>query len=349
MPDAITGTVDAQVPETLQAPEPIYNCPLCSHYLPAGTLACPECQAIIYSGHLRDLAMQASAAEKEQHWDEARVLWRKTLDWLPAGTKQTEAVQAKIAALDARTQAQNDFKAKWTKRLGPLAPAFFFLMKAKSFLFLLFKMKFLLSFIGFFGIYWVLLGWKFGLGMTLSILVHEMGHFVAAKRRGLKVDLPVFMPGLGAYVRWYSQGVTLDTMSGIALAGPFFGLLFGMVCAGLAIGMPNSSAAPLFEAVVHVTAWLNVLNLIPVLGLDGAQATYALDRTQRWLVLATSLIFFGLLQEGMFLFVAIGMAWRIWSGGFAEKPSTKTMVQYVLLLFALGLLMYRFPVPTRPY
>jgi Zn-dependent protease len=143
--------------------------------------------------------------------------------------------------------------------------------------------------------------------------------------------------------------VTLDTMSGIALAGPFFGLLFGLVCAGLAIGMPNSSTAPLFEAVVHVTAWLNVLNLIPVLGLDGAQATYALDRTQRWLVLATSLIFFGLLQEGVFLFVAIGMAWRIWSGGFAEKPSTKTMVQYVLLLFALGLLMYRFPVPTRPY
>jgi Zn-dependent protease len=182
--------------------------------------------------------------------------------------------------------------------------------------------------------------------MTLSILVHEMGHYVAAKRRGLKVDLPVFMPGLGAYVRWYSQGVTLDTMSGIALAGPFFGLLFGLACAGIAIAAPSSSLAPLFEAIVHVTAWLNVLNLIPVLGLDGAQATYALDRTQRWLVLATSLIFFGLLQEGVFLLVGVGMAWRIWSGGFAEKPSTKTMVQYVLLLFALGLLMYRFPAQT---
>jgi hypothetical protein len=86
-----------------------------------------------------------------------------------------------------------------------------------------------------------------------------------------------------------------------------------------------------------------------VLGLDGAQATYALDRTQRWLVLATSLIFFGLLHELMFLLVGLGMAWRIWSGGFAEKPSSKTMVQYVLLLFALGLMMYWFPVPARSY
>ncbi len=349
MPDAMTSAVSASVPETLQPPEPVYNCLQCSHYLPPGTLACPECQAIVYSGHLRAIALEATAAEKEQRLEDAKTLWRQTLDWLPAGTKQTEAVETKLAALDARTQAQDDFKARWTKRLGPLAPAFFFLMKAKSFLFLLFKMKFLLSIVGFFGIYWVLLGWKFGLGMTLSILTHEMGHYVAARRRGLKVDLPVFMPGLGAYVRWYSQGVSLDTMSGIALAGPFFGLLFGLVCAGIAMAMPNSSLAPLFEAVVHVTAWLNVLNLIPVLGLDGAQATYALDRTQRWLVFATSLIFFGLLQEAMFLFVALGMGWRLWSGGYPEKPSTKTMVQYVLLLFALGLLMYRFPVPTRAY
>jgi Zn-dependent protease len=346
MPDAMTGTVLPAIPQAPAAPEPIFNCPQCSHYLPPGTLACPECQAIVYSGHLRSLALQATTAENEQHFPQARTLWQQALDWLPPGTTQAEAVNTKIAALDARSHADADFKAKWTKRLGPLAPAFFFLVKAKSFLFLLFKAKFLLSFVGFFGIYWVLFGWKFGLGITLSILTHEMGHYVAARRRGLKVDLPVFLPGLGAYVRWYSQGVTLETMSGIALAGPFFGLLFGLVCAAIAIGVQDAQLAAVFAAIVHVTAWLNVLNLIPVLGLDGAQATYALDRTQRWLVLATSLIFFGLLHEGLFLLVAVGMAWRLWSGGFAERPSTKTMLHYVLLLFALGLMMYRFPSPA---
>jgi hypothetical protein len=92
-------------------------------------------------------------------------------------------------------------------------PVVFFLAKAKSLLFVIFKFKFLLSFFAFFGLYWAVFGWKFGLGFTLSIMIHEFGHYVAARRRGLKVDLPVFLPGLGAYVRWYNMGVNLDTLS----------------------------------------------------------------------------------------------------------------------------------------
>ena len=334
------------VPEPqLTAPEAIYNCPACSHYLPPGSVACPECGAIIYSGHLRDIALQAFAAEKDKNWAAARETWLLALAWLPAGSKEAEGVHNKVAAIDARLHGEAATKEKWTKRLGPLAPVVFFLAKAKSFLFLLFKAKFLLSFVGFFAIYWVLFGWQFGLGFTLSILVHEMGHYISARRRGLKVDLPVFLPGLGAYVRWYSMGMSLETLSGIALAGPFFGLIFSVIVGAVAL----ATGSPLFAALAHVSAWLNVLNLIPVFGLDGAQATYALDRTQRWLVLATALIFFGLLHEFMFLGVALGMGWRLWQGGFAEKPSTKTMVQYVLLLFALGLMMLRFQAPNGSY
>ena len=178
-------------------PDPVYNCPQCSHYLQPGTLVCPDCQAIIYSGHLRAIAVQATAAEHEQHWAEAQTVWRQALEWLPPETKQAEAVNTKLAALDARLQAEQDNKAKWTKRLGPFAPVLFFLAKAKSFLFLLFKLKFLFSMVAFFGIYWLLFGWQFGLGFTLSIVVHEMGHYIAAKRKGLKVDLPVVFAGAG--------------------------------------------------------------------------------------------------------------------------------------------------------
>ena len=175
-----------------------------------------------------------------------------------------------------------------------------------------------------------------------------MGHYVAARRRGLKVDLPIFLPGLGAYVRWYSQGISLDDLASIALAGPFFGLLVALVSGGIARATGETATTPgLWSALAHVSAWLNIVNLIPVFGLDGAQATYALDRTQRWLVLATTLIFFGWLQEWPFLFVAAGMAWRIYQGGYADKPSTRTLIKYVLILFALGILMYVFPDPNR--
>lgn len=345
MPEAIPITEVMSPPPPSAVPDPIYNCPECSHYLPPGTLACPECDSIIYSSHLRSIAMRAMNEENEKRWIAAREIWHEALDWLPADTTQAASIHDKIAALDARVQAGDDRKAKWTKRLGPLAPAVFFLAKLKSLFFVLFKLKFLLSFVGFFAIYWLLFGWQFGLGFTISILVHEMGHYAAARRRGLKVDLPVFLPGLGAYVRWYSMGVDLEVLSGIALAGPFFGLLFALTCAGLATWLHS----PLFEALAHVSAWLNVFNLIAVFGLDGAQATHALDRTQRWLVLAASLIFFGWLREWTFLLVALGMGWRIWTGGFPDKPSTKTLVHYVLLLFALGLIMYRFPAPSGTY
>ena len=332
----------------LEAPETIYNCPECSHWLPPGTLACPECQAIVYAGHMKRIASAALAEEGASHWAEAREIWRQGLEWLPGGTKQAAAVEQRIAQIDARLRGAEDTKAKWSKRLGPLAPVVFFLAKLKTVFFILLKAKFLLSFLGFFLIYWAIFGWKFGLGFTVGILIHEMGHYIAAKRRGLRVDLPVFIPGMGAYVRWFSQGVNLEDLSGIALAGPFFGLLVAVVCGAIA-RFTTGDTAGLFSALAHVTAWLNLLNLIPVLGLDGAQATYALDRTQRWLVLATAALFFALSHEGILVLLAVGMGWRIWKADVPEQPSSRTLIRYVLLLFALGVVIYVFPDTSTRY
>ena len=292
-----------------------------------------------YSAHLRELAIKATAEEAEQHWTEAHEIWRDALQWVPAGTKQALAVQQRMQLIETRLNGLADWKTKWSKRLGPLAPVLFFLAKVKTYLMLALKLKFLLGFVAFFGVYWALWGWKFALGFTIAVLVHEMGHYIAARRRGLKVDLPMFLPGLGAYVRWYAQGISLEGLAGIALAGPFFGLMTAVVCGAIAVVWHSA----LFAALANVGAWVNLFNLTPVFGLDGAQATYALDRTQRWLILATALIFFGVLHEGPFAFIAIGMAWRLWKGGYPEKPNSKTMIQFVLLLFALGLMIYRFP------
>ena len=324
---------------TIEAPEPIYSCPQCSHWIPAGVLACPDCQTIIYSDYLRKLALAATSAEREGQWAIARDAWRRTLGWLPPDSTQIATIQGKIGDLERRLQAGEQQKANWTKRLGPFAPVAFFLLKIKSGLFLLFKLKFLLSFFAFFGLYWAIFGWKFGLGFALSILIHEMGHYVAARVRGLKVDLPVFLPGLGAYVRWYSMGIPLDDLASIALAGPFFGLLTAAACAGVAV----ATGSPLFAALAHTCAWLNLLNLIPLLGLDGAQATYALSRLQRGLVLASSVVMLIVSHEFVFLFVALGMAWRTFTGPEPSQSSTRTMIRYILLLFVLSTVIYSFP------
>jgi Zn-dependent protease len=278
------------LPPEAAAPPTIHSCPNCSHWLPEGTLACPDCRTLTYGHHLGILAASAQQLEQESRWEEARDAWRSALKWLPPETRQAASIQQHIAAIDQRLNADHDRKARWTKRLGPLAPVGLFLLKAKSALFFLLKLKFLLGIFSFFGLYWLVFGWKFALGFTITIFIHEMGHYVAVKKRGLKVDMPMFLPGLGAYVRWYGMGFSREDLAEIALAGPFFGLLAALGCWGLFW----ETKSPLFLVLANVTAWLNLLNLMSIIWLDGAKATFALSRMQRAMVAATCVIFFAL-------------------------------------------------------
>src|SRR5256886_14817285 len=43
-------------------------------------------------------------------------------------------------------------------------------------------------------------GWPFALGFVLLLLVHECGHLIVAKKFGLKVGAPVFIPFMGAFI-----------------------------------------------------------------------------------------------------------------------------------------------------
>jgi Zn-dependent protease len=115
----------------------------------------------------------------------------------------------------------------------------------------------------------------------------------------------------------------------------FAGLLAAAACAAIYF----QTKVEFWAALAYAGSWLNLINLVPVLGLDGAQATHALDRTQRGLILAAAILFFAFLHEGVFLFIAAGMAWRLFRGATPENPSSATMIRYTLLLFLLGALM----------
>lgn len=332
-----------EITHPLASPDPIPNCPECSLWLPPMTVVCPECHTIVYSQHVKRLAQQAAQQEQEQTWAQARDTWQQMLAWLPAGTQQHQAIQARIEENDARVKAGEQRKATWQKRLGPLAPVLLVLAKLKTFFFLLLKLKFLLSFALFFGVYWSLFGPWFGAGFALQILIHELGHVFAVKRQGLKADLPVFLPGFGAYVRWQGFNISIERRAEIALAGPLFGLFAAAGCMGLYV----YTQRPVFAALAHAGAWLNLLNLIPVWMLDGGQAAHALSRLQRGLLLVSSVVFFALTDQKVFLFVAAGMAYRLFTRDVPEEPSTRTMVFYMALLFLLGVLLKVIPLQPR--
>src|SRR5471032_2553444 len=78
--------------------------------------------------------------------------------------------------------------------------------------------------------YALVFGWWYAVGFVLLIFVHEMGHFMAARQRGLKVGMPTFIPFIGAWVALKDKPHNLETEAYIALAGPFMGTLGALAC-----------------------------------------------------------------------------------------------------------------------
>ena len=78
--------------------------------------------------------------------------------------------------------------------------------------------KFSLVFVAVGG-YALIWGWPFAVGLVLLIFIHEMGHFLEARREGLGPSWPVFVPFLGAYVK-HTRGkkTVLFPFMGIASA-----------------------------------------------------------------------------------------------------------------------------------
>jgi hypothetical protein len=127
---------------------------------------------------------------------------------------------------------------------------------------------FTLKFFGLFvsvGAYALIWGWKFGVGFVVMILIHELGHFVEARRQGLKPSLPRFIPFLGAYVTIKDSKLNPVQNALVALAGPATGGLAAAACWW--IGSATDSS--LFHALAYTGFFLNLFNLIPIGILDG--------------------------------------------------------------------------------
>jgi Zn-dependent protease len=243
----------------------------------------------VHSEELERLAAEAKALEAKGDLRQAREQWLMGLRFLPPNSRQASWIQSHARSLDDAAErlqpAAPPSENKWAQRLGPVGPIAIMLAKGKVVLAALFKLKFLLSFVAFLGFYWAAFGLKFGIGFAILILIHEMGHFVDIKRRGLPAEMPVFLPGFGAYVRWAALGVSLETRAAISLAGPLAGFLASVGCALLWL----QTGSPLWAALARAGAVLNLLNLIPVWVLDGGQADITLSKTKRIILITECL------------------------------------------------------------
>jgi Zn-dependent protease len=126
------------------------------------------------------------------------------------------------------------------------------------------------------GGYALIWGWQFGVGFVGLILVHELGHFVEARRRGFNAAWPVFLPFVGAYVAIRDGQMTPWQSFWVSLSGP----LWGGVGAAAVWGIGEHQGSHLLQALGYVGFLLNLFNLIPIGFLDGGSIARAI-RTMR--------------------------------------------------------------------
>lgn len=138
--------------------------------------------------------------------------------------------------------------------------------------------------------YSLLFGWPYAVGFVLLIFCHEMGHFLAARQRGLDVGAPTFIPFVGAWIQMKEMPTTVETEAYVGLAGPWVGTIAALGCYFLARNYDSS----LLLALSYSGFFLNLFNLIPLSPLDGGRVTAALS-PRIWLLGVPILI-------GMFIY-----------------------------------------------
>jgi Zn-dependent protease len=122
-------------------------------------------------------------------------------------------------------------------------------------------------------VYTMFWGVWYAVGFVLLIFVHECGHLLAAKKLGLKVGAPVFIPFMGAMIALKEAPRDAWIEAQIGIGGPMLGTLGAGICHLIFL----ATGQPIFSALAYSGFLLNLFNLTPVGFLDGGRIVTALS------------------------------------------------------------------------
>jgi Zn-dependent protease len=323
-------------------------CAGCGTEVAAARLSCPVCHALVHAEELKRLASEAAAAEREERAGDALAAWRQALGLLPPESRQAVTVAGRVEALSLRAgpgaaagpdPGRRSFLGAW-KSGGAVAVLMLLLSKGKLLLLGLTKLGTLASMLAFLGVYWAAFGWKLALGLVVSIYIHEMGHVAELRRLGIAASAPMFIPGIGAFVRLKQRPAGAREDARIGLAGPLWGL--GAAVAAWIVHV--AGGGPAWAAIVHLGAWINLFNLIPFWQLDGGRGFRPLSRGQRLLAAGAVGIALWVTGERMLWLLGIAALVQAFSAQSDREGDNVALAWYVFLVLALSALLL-VPVP----
>ncbi len=208
-----------------------------------------------------------------------------------SGPADMEGYTSDIGA-EQREAAKNGKieSSKKRKRLAGLgglgATILAILVKIKTFLFLLLDIKWLAVFgkVGLASIsavisvvaYSFLFGWPFAIGLVILLFIHEMGHALVMKLKGIPVGGLIFVPMLGAAVFMKQMPRNAKDEAEVGIAGPIAGAMASAVC--LFLALQNPTVPTIWAPLAYFGFFMNLFNLIPIVPFDGGRVLAAIDR-----------------------------------------------------------------------
>lgn len=196
---------------------------------------------------------------------------------------------------------------------------------------------------------WVF-GWGYAVGFVALLFVHESGHYLAARQRGLAVGAPTFIPFVGAWIALRDLPHDVETEAYIGIAGPFAGTLGAYACYFLSRHLDST----LLLAVSYAGFFLNLFNLIPLSPFDGGRITAVLS-PRVWLLGVPILVgLFFWHPSPMLILVALLASPQLWAAlkydprapeneryyGVSAEVRTTYAAYYLILVVVLAAMTY---------
>jgi membrane-associated protease RseP (regulator of RpoE activity) len=204
----------------------------------------------------------------------------------------------------------------------------------------------------------IIRGIPFALALMGILLAHELGHYLVARKNGVNVTLPYFIPApsfigtFGAFIKMRSPARDRRMLMDIGAAGPLVGVVVSIPILILGLSLSEvkriegqvgtnlgdsillwlisrwvvGEIPPGHDVIIHpvgFAGWIGLLvtslNLLPIGQLDGGHVIYALVGEKQKKI--SKIVFAGLLALGIFGWEGwFFWALLLWIMGFRHPP-----------------------------
>lgn len=186
------------------------------------------------------------------------------------------------------------------------------------------------------------MGMPFAVGFLAILVIHEVGHALTIRAKGLRAGAMVFIPFIGGAVTLRRQPRSAFVDAQIGLGGP----IAGTFASGISLIVYHATSEPLWLALAFGGFLLNLFNLTPVGPLDGGRIAGAITK---WMWTLGAVILLALLirwRNPLLLPILLLGVWQIWHSIVEEKrrrfynvtfgQRAIIAVAYFSLVFILG-------------